>query len=369
MNPIEFIKEFWQRAQENPVQFRWTMAILFLVFALPVRWLIRAFLKFLRVKVFSKTSTHLDEKIIQVIEDKAKGIVFVIMLRLALRQLRFIIPPESVLLKDIAGWVSEGLYLITAFIILRVALGIVRAVINDYFSDVETRNDSKQLRTIEPLLRKLTLVAVVLIGAVIVMEHFTINVGSLLVSLGVGSLAIALAAQDTIANIIAGIIIAVDQPFRVGDRIELSNGKIADVVQIGLRSTRIMDFDLNYLVVPNSDLVKSSIINYAYPTHKIRVLVSFNVVYGTPIEKVREIGLGIAKAHRFVVQDPISEVQFMKFGESGVEMRVECYVADFTQKFYAEIELREQLYAALLQNGIEIAVPRRVVELRNAPKS
>ena len=93
-------------------------------------------------------------------------------------------------------------------------------------------------RAIGPLTTKTVNFALTFVAIIIVLDHFGINIGSLLVSLGVGSLAVALAAQETIANMIAGFVILVDRPFRIGDRIEVGQGVVGDILAIGLRSTR-----------------------------------------------------------------------------------------------------------------------------------
>jgi len=272
---------------------------------------------------------------------------------------------KSVAVERFIKIIDAFIYIYAAVVAISIVIGFIRVVI-DYVLEESAKSqhqDTRQLMTVAPLARNLISVLVILIAVAIVMEHFNINVGSLLVSLGVGSLAVALAAQDTIANIIAGVIIAIDQPFRVGDRIQLPNGMLADVQVIGLRSTRILDFDNNYLIVPNSELIKSTLINFAYPTHKVRVLVPFTLPFGTDTNKVREISIKVMKSHRFVVNDPEPALQAMRITELGIEVRLACFVEDFTQRFDTEIELREELHRALTQEGIKFAVPHRIVRM------
>ena len=92
-----------------------------------------------------------------------------------------------------------------------------------------------------PLIEKISTIFIFLIGIIVVLKHFNYDVLSLVTALGIGSLAIGLAAKDTLANMISGFTIMVDRPFRVGDRIQLSSGEVGDVLEIGLRSTKIKD--------------------------------------------------------------------------------------------------------------------------------
>jgi small-conductance mechanosensitive channel len=354
--------------ESNPLLYRFVIALVLIIISFPLGWLFKKVVRLLQKKLFSKTQTDLDDRFAQVFEKRAKSIVFTILALYALWEVQMVNAEKSVAVERFIKIVDAFIYIYAAVVAISVAIGLVRVLI-DYVleeSAKSQRQDTKQLMTIAPLARNLISVLVILIVAAIVMEHFSINVGSLLVSLGVGSLAVALAAQETIANIIAGVIIAIDQPFRVGDRIQLPNGSIADVQVIGLRSTRILDFDNNYLIVPNSELIKSTVINYAYPTHKIRVLVSFTLPFGTDTEKVREIAVQLMKSHRFVVNDPPPAVQAMRITELGIEMRLACFVEDFIQRFDTEIEIREQLHRALTEQGIQLAVPRRMVTVEKA---
>lgn len=99
----------------------------------------------------------------------------------------------------------------------------------------------------------------------IVLSNFGININALIAALGVSSLAIALAAQDTIANIIAGFLIMIDRPFRVGDEIKLPSGEKVKVLEIGTRRSRFLNLeDKSIIIMPNLDMSKSKVINFTY---------------------------------------------------------------------------------------------------------
>ena len=102
------------------------------------------------------------------------------------------------------------------------------------------------------------------IALLVILPLYGVNINALIAALGVGSLAIALAAQDTIANVIAGFLIMVDTPFRIGDKIKLPSGEIAKVLDIGVRRSRFLSEDKAIIIVPNLDLSKSKIVNYTY---------------------------------------------------------------------------------------------------------
>ena len=115
-----------------------------------------------------------------------------------------------------------------------------------------------------PLFKRLAVTIIWAIGLLVLLSKIGININAFIATLGVGSLAIALAAQDTIANIIAGFLIMIDRPFCVGDIIRLPSGEEVKVLDIGVRRSRFISEDKAIIIVPNLELSKSKIINYTY---------------------------------------------------------------------------------------------------------
>ncbi len=115
-----------------------------------------------------------------------------------------------------------------------------------------------------PLFQRLTIVVLWSVAFITLLSLFGINISALVATLGVSSLAIALAAQDTIANLIAGFLIMVDQPFRVGDKIKLPSGEMVTVKEIGIRRSKFFLEDQAIIIVPNVDLSKNKIVNFSY---------------------------------------------------------------------------------------------------------
>jgi MscS family membrane protein len=179
----------------------------------------------------------------------------------------------------------------------------------------------------------------------------------------IAALAIALAAQETIANMIGGFVIMTDRPFRVGDRIKLPTGEIGDVQEIGIRSTRVLDFDNNLMVYPNAELIKGKIVNYSYPSEHIRIFVDASVAYETDIDRVRAIMLRLAQEHPDVLKSPPPSVVLVSFSESSLNLQLNGRTNDYRNKSSIETSIREQIYKAFLDEKIQIALPQRVVHL------
>ncbi len=214
-----------------------------------------------------------------------------------------------------------------------------------------------------PLFSKLSKIAIFFVGAMIVLNEFKINIMGFVATAGIASLAVALAAKDTVANMISGFLILVDRPFRVNDRIELPDGKIGDVQEIGLRCTKILTFDNTILVVPNSDISAARVINHGYPSAKVKMRLRMGVAYGSDMAKVKGILVDIATKNPRVMDEPAPVAYFMSFGDSALEVMLIAWVADYRQKFSITDEINLAIQKRFAQEAIAIPFPQRDVHL------
>lgn len=164
-----------------------------------------------------------------------------------------------------------NIYLTRAFFALLALTGaaalqrFASAALRWYALNVATKTKTKFDDEFLPLLRKIANIAIWVIAFLTILTNFGVNVTAIIAMLGVTSLAIALAAQDTIANVIAGFLIMLDRPFRIGDEIKLPSGERARTLDIGIRRSRFVNLDDGSIViVPNLDLSKSKVTNYTY---------------------------------------------------------------------------------------------------------
>ncbi len=317
-------------------------------------------------KMFERTKTTLDERLLEVIRSRVTALAIIAGFYIGVKEVRSGLTPEHVTHHQILDYIEIALFVVLIVVLTRLLARIIRSTFQWYMEEVSIKTHSDVASTVVPLTTKVVNLLLFLIAGMILLDHFGINIGSLLVSLGVGSLALALAAQETVANMIAGFVILVDQPFRVGDHIKLPSGDEGDIVQIGLRSTRMLNPDANLLILPNGELVKSRIINYSFPDASISVVVEVVVAFGTDVGKARAILLELAGEDPDVRKTPPPSVFVTGFADSGIKLQLGASTANFRKKFAIEAGLRESIYAAFAKRGIEIPVPQRVVQLTNA---
>jgi len=150
--------------------------------------------------------------------------------------------------------------ILVSFIIQRIAGAVLLWYKENIASKTKTKLDDKLI----PLLGRSVKTIIWVIAFLIILPFYGINITALIAALGVSSLAIALAAQDTIANVIAGFLIMVDAPFKIGDKIKIPSGETVKVLDIGVRRSRFLGEENAIIIVPNVDLSKSRIVNYTY---------------------------------------------------------------------------------------------------------
>ncbi len=144
------------------------------------------------------------------------------------------------------------------------AFKIAVVLFNWYAVNIAARTKTELDDKFIPLFKRITVTIIWAVGLIVLLDRIGVNINAFVAALGVGSLAIALAAQDTIANIIAGFLIMVDRPFSVGDKIQLPSDEKVEVLDIGIRRSRFLAENKAIIIVPNLELSKSKIVNFTY---------------------------------------------------------------------------------------------------------
>ncbi len=334
------------------------------------------FLAFISKKIIkpivSKTKTDLDDKILAASGSAIYRLSFLAGIFISVEIFKDGIKSESKFLPkplieiypflDNLVAITESLLFIALIIILLVVSFRYVNVILDWYSEKIDASDNRNLSgSLFPLLKKVFKIILFALAIVIVLAKFSVDISAFVVSLGVGSLAIALAAQETLSNMISGFIIMTDRPFRIGDRIRYADNHVGDVVDIGIRSTKILDFDNNIVIIPNNEIVKSRLVNITYPNSLTRVVVDVGVAYGTDIKKVKEILLKIANEDPDCSKQMAPDVFLINFGASSLDFRLIARTDDYRNAWAMQCRLREKIYEEFNKNNIEIPFTQIVV--------
>jgi small-conductance mechanosensitive channel len=205
------------------------------------------------------------------------------------------------------------------------------------------------------------------LGALIFLESVGIAITPIIASLGIGTLAVALALQDTLANLFAGIYMIAEKPIAAGNFIKLEGGEQGHVMKVGWRSTHLRMLGDSVVVVPNTKLAGNVITNFSLPKDEVVVTIEVGVSYQCDLEHVQSVTLEIAREVAGVVPGAVPAVEprlrFHTFGDSSINLTVFIQVQDFVCGLDVKHELMKRLHARYRRERIDMPFPTRTVEL------
>ena len=205
------------------------------------------------------------------------------------------------------------------------------------------------------------------IGILIFLDSIGISITPILASLGVGSLAVALALQDTLANLFAGLYMIADKPIEPGHMIRLPGGEEGHVSKIGWRSTWIRQQPNSMLVIPNAKLAGGIIINYDLPQREIAFTVPVGVHYDSDLGRVESVTLDVAREVQRTVAGAVAEAEpvfrFLGFADSSIQFNVTLRARDFTGTAEVRHEFVKRVQARFRKEGIIIPYPVRTIDI------
>jgi len=258
-----------------------------------------------------------------------------------------------------------------ALLIILIAAPVINFLIisikylqNNLADKTETKIDN----IIFDLLNKFAGVIVYSISIILALDILGINVMPFVAGAGVAGIAIGFAAKDTLSNLIAGILLILDRPFEIGDRIEVWSAPVGsaswgDVVYIGLRATKIQTTDNIVIIIPNNEIMKRDIVNYTIITSKIRVRVNIGVAYDADIDKTKDIILDVADSTEWIAKDPPPKVMVRNFGESSVDLQLRVWIDDARKRMDTISYITDKVKAEFDKAGIEIPYPKRDITI------
>ncbi|MER7925560.1 MULTISPECIES: mechanosensitive ion channel family protein [unclassified Streptomyces] len=239
----------------------------------------------------------------------------------------------------------------------RVTAGLVRAVTN-------SRSGVAGSATI---FVNITRILVLAIGFLVMLQTLGISIAPLLTALGVGGLAVALALQDTLANLFAGIHILASKTVQPGDYIRLSSGEEGYVEDINWRQTTVRALSNNLVVIPNGQLAKTNMTNFMRPEQQLTILVQVGVGYDSDLEHVEKVTMEVIAEVMTDITGAIPEhepaIRFHTFGDSRIGFTVILGVGEFSDQFRIKHEFIKRLHKRYRDEGIRIPAPTRTVAL------
>lgn len=331
------------------------------IFILVVFFILAQITNFLFNKVFkmltAKTKTEVDDKIMKILN---MPIFYSVVLMGVYQSFSYI---------GVLASYSDNFFKIINSLVVIIWIYAIAKLVNLIISELGFRFAAKTKSTLDdelmPLFQKLSNIMIYFAGIMILLKMWNIDITPLLASAGIMGFVIAFAAQDTLSHLFGGISIYFDKPFKVGNRIQLESGEIGNVLEIGIRSTKIKTFDETVIVIPNSTIASSKIINYNQPESKIKNKIKIGVAYGSDIDKVKKTLLDIANNVEGAEKDPLPSVNLVELGEYALEFVVTIWVDNPSSQFAVKVRMNEEIYKRFEEEGIIIPYPTQNVYVRN----
>lgn len=335
------------------VESPWMQALVIVVLTLLLTVVAQMVLRFVLIPLARKTKSDLDDIIIRAIQ---KFLVYSI----PLVGLMVALTPFS--LKTLVPR-----HILTSLLIL-VLMRILIVLTEDVSCWLEkiwvVATESSLDVGLLPLVRRATKTIVVIVGVLVILGEWNIEIAPMLGALGIGGLAIGLALNTSLANVFGGIQLILDRSIRVGEKIMLESGEVGVVLDIGLRSTKLRSYDNEVIYIPNSYLANARIKNYTKPDATIRVTVTFSVAYGSDITEVKNVVTKAIGGLNGILKEPGPQVLFLNMGDFSLDMSARVWVGDYDKQFAKKLEMVELIYNTLNENNIEIPFPTRTVFMK-----
>jgi small-conductance mechanosensitive channel len=302
----------------------------------------------------AKTKTRVDDIIIRAIRGPSLLWFIILGLNLASRQVH-----HNPLVQL---WVDRLSLVMLIVSLTWVSARVLSEIINEYGTKIGGA------LPVTSLTRNVARIVIVTIGGLFVLQALGVSITPILTALGVGGLAVALALQDTLGNLFAGMNIMMAKQIRVGDYVKLDSGHEGHVSDITWRTTTIKTLAGNKVLVPNSKLAQAIITNYHLPDPRMSLQLQFGVSYGSDPEKIERIlteeALKCIDAVEGMLEDPPPSVRFIPgFGESSLNFTLSCQIRDFVDQYLIQHELRKRVLKRFRAEGIEIPFPQRTVHV------
>lgn len=357
---LGFILELLQTQEGDGFLLFWAKEILGALLVLALFWVLSQLVVMMLNKwgkrLTSFTSTDLDDRVLQRVIPYVSRLFVVLGVYLAIRSL----PLQEKFVMIVSGVI----YVILVVIVCNLIFHVFDELMKWYLARQQDSFGAAMSRQMVPVAEKIVSLFLMGTALIVILKHFNYDIFSIVTALGIGSLAIGLAAKDTLAHMISGFTIMLDRPFRIGDRIQLVGGQIGDVADIGLRSTKIKTLDNQLLIIPNSDLCNTMLTNQAFPNSRAKGRINIGVAYGSDVDQVKRLLVATAAEVDDVLADPPPEAYFVSFGDFALNMALFFWVEEYSTLFSVTDKINSLILKKFGENSIEIPFPTRTVKMQ-----
>lgn len=346
------MKEFFERTFYYNTVGEWAISLAIIVGAVIagkiIYWIFGNIVK----KITSKTKTKIDDIIVDMVEEPVVLALTIAGLWYGLHRLHF---PDNWYV-----WMGKVYHILIAVNITWLIARLLDAIIEEYIVPLTEKTESDLDDQILPVVRKSLRVAIWILGIIVALNNAGYDVGALIAGLGIGGLALAMAAKDSVSNIFGGIMIFTDKPFKVGDRIKI-NGFDGSIEEIGLRTSRMRTLEGTRVTIPNSLFTGDMVENVSEePTRKI--VLNIGLTYDMneqQMQKAIDVLKEIAAANDNINDDYL--VSFNAFGDFALGILFIYYIKKESDILDTQTEINIAILSKFNEHGLDMAFPTQTI--------
>ncbi len=267
--------------------------------------------------------------------------------------------------------IEKIFYAFMIMVLASLTNGIFKTFLPQIREKVVARSETKMDDVIFDLVNRFASVIIFVMAAILALDVLGVNIMPFVAGAGVVGIAIGFAAKDTLSNVIAGVLLILDRPFEVGDRIEVwsapaNSATWGDVVHIGLRATKIRTTDNIVIVIPNNEIMTRDIVNYTTMSKDIRVRIPIGIAYDADVSKAKELIKKVSLELDWVKPDPEPKVVVKSFGDSAVNLEARVWISRPRKRIDTISHITDRVKEVFQQEGIEIPFPKRDIYIKKS---
>jgi len=317
------------------------------IFARIVHFIITKYFR----KIAKKTKTEIDDILVKIVKKPLCTLIVFIGFYFGLKSLSA--------LAIYSFWIDRIFFIILVLILSWVISRIMALLVSRW---LKVRKDFERTPR---LISTVVTIVIYVIAFLMILRYLNIEISPLVATLGLGGLAVGLALQNTLSNFFAGVHIISDRPINVGDYIEMEGNIEGYVEDIGWRSTRIRTLPNTIVVVPNSRIAESVVINNYLPVEEMSIVLQCGVAYGSDLEKVERVTVEVAKKIQETVPGAVKTfepfIRYHTFGDSNINFSIILRVEKFVDRYLVSHEFIKALKKRYDEENIEISWPIRKI--------
>lgn len=352
------MEEFLQKKFFHNTIEHWLISIAILMATTLFARVIYRFVNFTLKQFTARTKSRLDDVILEQLQSPAILSIVLTGLWFSIDRLHFT--------SKIDNAVNRAFVLLIALVITWLFVRIVNALIKEFLIPYSKRDDNNLDEQLISLIQQVVKIVLWSLGIIAGLNNAGFNVGALIAGLGIGGLALALAAQDTVKNMFGGVILFLDKPFKIGDRV-IMEGYDGYICEIGIRSTRLKTLEGRLVTIPNGHFSEKPIENFSQGPH-FRVVNVLGLVYSTTPEKMEE-AISILKQISLERKEVFADepvIFFEQFADFSLNLKFIYLIKPGQENFKIRSEINFEILKRFNQAGLEFAFPTRTVVMQPA---